>query len=446
MLNRLRFAGLRVAVLKRLRNRRFWRDSGLLMLANVIVLVLGLVRTPAMTWLLPKEQVGMMGVVAAWVPFLQLLSLSGLDTASYHYVAKGQPWAFRVNLSYRLRWSLLSAVGFLAVAAYWWWRSEIPLAWMFIITGLSSPVTLGLTACGGMLGAQENFIGLFWYRLGESLTDFVGFVPILFSMWFVNQAVTFYGANLAATAVMQISVSVWLVRQLHQSKTPVVPIEDTREMIRYGKHQTLISSIGVVQSRTDALLISTFFPLTTMADYSIAQLVYAQFKRLWTVYYGVRYPPIVRYPLARRQRRVIIEMSIVGVAFVLLGLIMGASLWFIIPVILPQDYVSSLPFINWLIATFVIGVPGYFAEMYFRTRQDERTQYLLRGIAAVSGILFPVLFLFFWQVKGVIIGRFVASFVLSALGLLLFWRDKGKSDPSFVAHSININTDEENIP
>ncbi len=423
MLNRFRFAGLRVAVLKRLRNRRFWRDSGLLMLANVIVLGLGVIRTPAMTWLLPKEQVGMMGVVAAWLPFLQLLSLSGLDSASYHYVAKGQPWAFVINLAYRLRWSLLSAAGFLAGAAYWWWQGEIPLAWMFVIAGVSYPVTIGLSACSGMLGAQENFVGLFWYRLGESITDFVGFVPLLLSTWLVNQVVTFYGANQVATAVMQVGVSVWIVRQLRRSQTPSLPPEDAHEMVRYGKHLTVMNSIGVAQTRVDALLIGSFLPLSIMADYSIALLVNEQLKRLWNIYFMVRYPPLVRMPLTRRRRRLLLEGIIIWLGFIALGLILAIAAHWLIPVLLPATYTSSLGYINWLIVAFIASVPGIFAELYYRSVQDEKRLYWLRGITAFVSVTLSIVLLKPLGVFGVLLARLSSSITLSVIGIFLFWYD-----------------------
>lgn len=420
------FAQLWGSVQKRLRNRQFWRASGLLMLANVIVLALGLIRTPAMTWLLPKEQVGMMGVVATWLPFVQLLSLSGLDSASYHFVAKGQPWAFRVNIHTRLRWSLLSTAVLLAGAAYWWWQDDVLLAWMFVVAGSSFPVTVGLTAAGGMLGAQENFKGLFWYRLGESITDFAGFIPLLTSVWLVSQVVTFYAANQVATAVMMIGVTWWLLRQLHRSLAPAISAEDTREIVQYGKHLTLIGSISVVQSRTDALLISTLFPLTTMADYSVALLISEQVRRLWGIYVTMRYPPLVRLPLRRRRRRLVIEGSIVWSAFIVLGIILAFAAHWLIPIFLPPIYVSSLGYVNWLIATVLIGLPGGIAEMYFRMAQSERHQYIMRTVAAVIGVAAPVTILLAFDTGayGVVAGRFISNLCFSILGVFLFWRYK----------------------
>jgi O-antigen/teichoic acid export membrane protein len=408
----------------RLSNRRFWRDSSLLLSANLIVTALGLVRTPVMTWVLPKDEIGMLGVVASWVPFLQLISMSGADSAMYHYMSKGQPWAFIVNLFYRLRWSLLSSAGFLIGAVFWAWKGNGPLAWMFLITAITYPMTIGMGASAGMLGAQERFKGLFWYRIWEMLTDFTGFIPLALSAWWVSKVVTFYAANQFATAVFQAGVSFFLAWQLKKLGTPRMPKADETEMLRYGKHLTAITGIGALQARTDALLVGAFLPLETMADYVIALLVYEQLKRIWSIYLSVRYPPLVRMPLQQRQQKILMEGAIVWLGFTGMGLALAFVVHWLIPIILPPEYSHTPFYIDWLIAVFVIGVPGYFSEVYFRTCQNERRQYVLRITAAIVGVILPAVFISIWQVRGVLLGRFLASLVLSALGIVLFIKEK----------------------
>jgi len=421
--------------MRRLRNRRFWRDSGLLMLANVIVMALGLVRVPILTHILSKDEVGMLGVVASVLPFLQLLSLPGLDGATYHYVAKGYPAALRVNVTTRLRWSILSTLGFLVGGACWLWAGDTTLAGLFTIAALTYPVTTGLTTVAGVLGAREDFGRLFWYRIGEALTRYAGLAVLLLLPALSTQVLWFSLANKVALAALQVGIAGWLINQLRREATPPMPPTERREMVRYGKHLTVLNSISTVQTRIDALLVGWLLPLSVMADYSIAQLVYTQFKQLWTVYYAVRYPPLVRLPLARRRRRLVLEMGVVWAGFVLFGLAVGAGLWVLVPVILPPEYGTSLPFMSWLLAAFVVSVPGFFAEMYFRTRQDERSQYLLRGAAAVSGVALPALFILIWQANGVVVGRFLASLLLSVVGVFLFLKDRGESDASPVLGS-----------
>ncbi|MBN1977603.1 MAG: oligosaccharide flippase family protein [Anaerolineae bacterium] len=411
------------SVRRRLLNRRFWRDTGLLMLANVIVMVLGLIRVPVVTRILSKDEVGMMGVVASILPFLQLLSLSGLDGATYHYVAKGYPAALQVNVSTRLRWSMLSTIGFLIGGVYWLLAGKLILAGLFTIAALTYPVTTGLTTVAGVLSAQERFVHLFWYRIGEALTRYVGFGLLLLLPVSSIRVLWFSLGDSVALAALQVGVAIWLINRLHQTKSSPMPPPEQREMIRYGKHLTALNSISTIQTKADGFLVGWFLPFGVMADYTIADLVYTQFKNLWAIYYAVRYPPLVRLPLARRRRRMILEMAVIWLAFILLGLAAGTGLWVLVPAILPSEYRSSLPFIGWLLAAFAVSIPGFFVETYFRTRQDERSQYALRGVAAICGVLFPLIFMLFWQGYGVVVGRFVAGSVLSIAGAYLFVQD-----------------------
>jgi O-antigen/teichoic acid export membrane protein len=413
---------LRQSIMSRLKNRRFWRDSGLLMAANIIVTALGIVRTPVMTWVLPKDEIGMMGVVASWLPFLQLLSMPGMDSAAYHYVAKGQPSAFLINLYYRLRMSVFSTAAFFCGAVYWAWKGDSPLAWMFFITAISYPVTIGMTASAGMLSAQQKFTGLFWYRIWEMLTDFTGFIPLAFSAWWVSKVVTFYGANQIATAVFQAGVSFYLAWQLKKHKIPRMLDEDKREMLRYGKHLTTIGGIGVLQARTDALLVGAFTPLETMADYSIALLIYEQLKRLWSIYVTIRYPVLVRLPEKHRYSKMVAEGFFVIICLAITAAMISLTAHWLLPVILPSSYANSLPYMDWLLASFVIGVPGFMAEVFFRTQQDEKRQYILRMVSACVGVILPACLVYFNGAYGVAIGRFLGSFTLSFVGITLIFR------------------------
>lgn len=315
-----RFPGV-TSALSVLSDRSFWRGSGLLLLAGIVGGALTLVRVPLMTWLLPKNEVGMISVVASWLPFLQLLSLSGLDTASYHYVAKGKLWAYMVGIVHRLRWSLLSVVGFLVGAIYWWWRGDALLAQIFVIAALTYPVVAGLTACGSILGARQDFHKLFWYRLGESLCTFAGFVPLGLSIVWQNRVSTYYLSNQVVLGLMHVVVCLYLVRQFSQEKSPRIEPNETHGLVRYGKHLTFLNGISVVQSQADALIVGTLMPVEIMADYSIALIIQQQIKRLWGIYVSVRYPPLVRMPVVQRRRQILWEGVVVWLCLIAAGLV-----------------------------------------------------------------------------------------------------------------------------
>lgn len=416
-------AALRTLIRTKLHNRQFLRNSGTLMLANILVTGLALIRTPTMAWLLPKEDVGMISVVGAWLAFILLLSLPGLDSAAYHYVAKGARWAFAVNVAYKVRWSLLSTVAFWMGAGYWWWRGEATLALLFVIAGLFCPVLLGLSACSGTLAAREKFGALFWYRIAESLTDFTGLIPLLLSVWWINRGITFYTTNQLATALMLIIVAWWLFKQLPSEERQAPDKHLEQEMVRYGQHLTLIGALSVAQSQVDSLLVSAFLPLTVMADYAIANMVSNQFKTLWNVYLSVRYPVFVRMERLRRRQRMLREGIVVWLGFVGAGILLFFMAYWFIPLLLPASYVSSLPYIGWLLVAFLTLLPGAFVEIYFRTEQNQRQQYILRSVSAVAGVLLPALLISTWGGTGVAVGRVLAGLIFSVISLLSFWRN-----------------------
>lgn len=425
MTRRLNLVTVLPAIRRRLHNHRFWRDSGLLMLANVIAVGAGVIKTPATTWLLTKEEVGMIGVVTAWSAFLVFLSWpSSLHASTYHYVAKGYPSAFLVYLKQQSQASLLSVVGYLICAAYWgYWQGNPVLASLFVIGGVLYPFTDMLSASAGMLGAQEKFVELFWYRIGRTLSRFTGFIFLIASVWWFNPATTFYATNQTVMGAFQLGVVIWLVWQLRRMQVAPMPSEDRREMLRYGKHQTGVTVISVIQSRMDQLLVSVFMPLAVIADYSIGLLVYTQLKQIWQIYVGVRYPQLVRLPVQKRRWRIVAEGGILWLGILAFALILSLAAYWLIDILLPASYASSLGYIILLLATFVVGVPGFLAEVYFRTQQDERRQYILRGTAAILSVVLPTLLIMPLGAYGVVIGRFIGNIGLSLTGAWLFWNE-----------------------
>lgn len=413
-------------LIRKLKTSTLIASGSLLLLANAIVVALGLIRTPLVTWVMPKNEVGMIGVVAAWFPFVQLLSMTGLDTAAYHYSAKGQLDAFRVNLRVRLRWSLLSSAVLLLGGLYWLYAEQPLLTWMFIIAGLSYPVTAGLSANAGFLSSQEKFKSLFWYRIFESLTDFAGFIPLAFSIWLVSKVSTFYAANQLATAMMMIWVSIKLLRTIRNRNTIPLAKNEEDKLVGYGKHLTVINSFSVVQGRSDAVIVSIFLPLATVADFSIALVVQEQIRRLWNIYISLRYPGLARLDTSIRARNFFFEGLLVWIAFIFIGLGLFLLSFWLIPVILPASYTNSLGYLAILIAAGIIGMPGGLSEIYFRTYETTRPQYVMRSISATIGIFAPLALVVPFGAYGAAGGHLLANLALSITGLALaFLHAKG---------------------
>lgn len=405
----------------------FWsltRSSGILFLANILVLLLGLIRTPLITWLIPKEQVGMIGVVSSWLPIVLLVSMSGIDSAAYHYLTKGYPRAFITGVIYRFRWSLLGGLVFIIGAIYWFSQAEIVLGWMFVIAGITFPFTYAMTAAPGYFGAKGSFKSLFWYRIGESVTDFFGFIPLLLSLVWLTQGITFYLTNQIASLVLQVGSTIWIIRNILGGSPPEFPEESRKGMVQFGKHQNTLIGISVLQSRLDAWLVGMSQSLTTMADYSIALIVQEQLRKLWGIYSTIRYPVLVKMSFAARKIQMVKEGMLVFLGMSAAGILIVILSYWLIPLLLPESYALSIEYIPVLIAAVLVGVPGGISEMFFKMNEDSKSQYKMRVFGAVFGIVAPLIFLSKFGALGVAYGRLIANLLFSVVGIILLMQSK----------------------
>jgi len=243
----------------------------------------------------------------------------------------------------------------------------------------------------------------------------------LLSFWWGSRVITFYAVNQICLSVLQIGVTAWLLWRLKQTNAPPVSAQDRREIMRYGKHLTGVAGISTVQSNVDRLFVSALFPLTTMADYSIAVAVQTQFKQIVSIYISMRYPPLARMPVLTRRRRMLLEGGVIWLGFLGLGVITALLAHWLVPLIFPPSYASSLVYIDWLIAITVIGTPGGLVEFFFRTEQNARQQYIMRATSAVLTIILPLILVYHWGVYGILSGRSIAILLFSIVGLWLFF-------------------------
>ena len=110
--------------------------------------------------------------------------------------------------------------------------------------------------------------------------------------------------------------------------------------------------------------------------------------------------------------------------FIILGILVSLLARWLIPIILPANYSTSIIFIYLLIAAVIIGVPGRVAETYYRTQQNERRLYMMQVIGAIVGVIIPVSLVLRWGAIGAAYGNIVTSIIISIVGIVLFSLDR----------------------
>lgn len=161
-------------------------------------------------------------------------------------------------------------------------------------------------------------------------------------------------------------------------------------------------------------------PLTAVADYALAQIVYTQFKGLWSIYYTVRFPHFVNMRDELRRRRFITEISILTGGFILLALLVGWVYSLSIGILFPSEYVGSVRYVYWTCLIFAAGTPGYGAETYFRSTANQSAQRTLRLTASFATVIVSLSLVYWLSDLGILIGRLSSNLILSMVGIWLF--------------------------
>lgn len=401
------------------------RGGMLLLVGNGLIFALGLIRLPVVTWLLPREQLGMIGVVTAWVPFVQLVSMPGLDSAAYFYMAKSKADALFLNLRARSKWVLAGASVFLIPAGWYWFQNEensSTIATLFIIAAVTFPAIFGFTVSASWVGATERFKGLLTYRLIQAVSKYFGVVPLLFFTILPTSVIWFFAANQIGLAILLTGFLLWTIFQIRKHPSEMMGDSEKDHMVTYGRQQTGLSVLSVVQNRFDVLLVSWFMPLAVVADYLLAQIVYSQVKGLWSVYYTIRFPHLVNMEDEFRRKRLITEISILTFMFAGFALAVGLVYGLAIGWVFPQEYEGSTKYVYWLCFIFSVGVPGFGAETYFRSTTNQSAQSTMRLVAALTNVVVSISLVWWWSDIGILIGRLSSNIALSITGTILFFK------------------------
>lgn len=400
------------------------KNTGILLIANVIVLIIGFAINIILARNLSKESFGLIKYVFSIVPFVAILSLPGINSSVFQYVAKGYEYSLIDGVKKRLKWSMASAVVMLLFALGLWFHNKNQiLIWLILISLIFFPFTQVFPIIANFWAAKKQFLQLAFWKIGEKLTGIIGAVLgiWLFSKYKELAVVGFQNLFLAALS----SVCLFLIIKGIMKSYPksILTTDTRRSFYSFGKHMTAIGAIGTIQNRFGSILIGSFLPFSSLADYSIGLLFYEQQKQLWLTYTQVSYPRLVNLDIMQRRSQLIREAKLVMTLFVLIVIGIGAILTFLTPKLFSNQYLSSIPYIWLLLIAFVSLVPGGFAEIYFRTKEQKKELYIIRIIGAVAGIIFPVIFLLHWQALGVALGKIFANLMYSITGVYLFFKD-----------------------
>lgn len=192
---------------------------------------------------------------------LQIFLCNGMNAAVAQATGRGDTNAFLAVVRFRLRWMPLFACAAGSVALYYAIRHEYALSLSLLVIAVLHPVTAALNTYQSYLQGMKQF--------GRSAV-FSSFTQLAVTCAML--------AALLATKSLVIIVVAYAVTNILLNVifflTVRAPVPDGKrtDVVRYGKHLTVIDSMGTITQQLDQLLLFYLWGPAVLAYYAIAQL------------------------------------------------------------------------------------------------------------------------------------------------------------------------------
>ncbi|HPL95320.1 MAG TPA: oligosaccharide flippase family protein [bacterium] len=338
----------------------FW-----LTVAQIISAASGFILAIAFANLLPKETYGTYKYILSVLSILTIPTLAGINTAVLRAAARNEDGTLKLALKTRISWGILSALGCLIVAGYYYWQNNNVLMFVFLIAGLFLPFMDSVTVFDAYLQGKKRFDKTTKYN---AVIKILATLAMLISLFFTHNIFLILLNYLFFYTFGR--VFFLLVTFKKYVGNNVIDVT----AINYGKHLTIISVLANLVTQLDGLLMWHYLDATALAIYAMALAPVNQLRSLFKSVVTISMPKIseqnkeiIKKTLPLKIIKAILILIIPIVIFVIL-------MPYIYKIFFPQ-YLESVRYAQYLTLVLIL-FPERFLSIGTLLHAEKKLVYL----------------------------------------------------------------------
>ncbi|MBR9705588.1 oligosaccharide flippase family protein [Candidatus Pacearchaeota archaeon] len=219
--------------------------------------------------LIPKEVYGTYKYVLSMAGVLSILSLSGMDSAVMHAVARGYEGSFLPAIKSKISWGLLSTLSSLGLGGYYYFNNNLTLAFSFFLIATFLPFFNTLVIYNSFLQGKKRFDLLSKYKM---ISQIIAVSLLILVLFLTKNLFLILFVYFASWTILRFVFLKKTIKKFPPNK------EIDPETISYGKHSSLIDIIATITTSLDGLLIFHYLGPIELAIYSFALAPILQIK------------------------------------------------------------------------------------------------------------------------------------------------------------------------
>lgn len=397
----------------------FFNKVPVIFISSIVTTIASFVLVWAFTNFSDKAIYGQFSYITSIFGILSLFCLPGMNTAIIQGISKGENGIFKKGTFLKIKYGIFGTV--VAIIITILFKKEPDQIKYLILLSFIFPLVYSLDTASAYLNGVQRFKSMAILNIiaiGIPIT-FTGLIIFLFPQKLFLILLTYF----CATALINL-ISIAYINKKYISKNNYNP-----KLLTFGKHLSIITVLGNLQSYLDKVIVGTFFSFTQLAVFSVGKLFQKFMKMLWGIFYQIELPKLSRISGGSSLQAFNVTKRLVRFGIILfagLGIVIILLIPFIIKVFFTKDYSESCFYAQLFVVASIIGIPGGIYELLMRSSDDMTKQiYIFRVSFSVLELILLCLFPIFFGLLGVIYAQICARIFSSTFsGYLCYQRFK----------------------
>ncbi len=395
-------------------NQKFLNDlkSNIPLLKNIayvsalrgLQIVLALASTYFVVRALSKESFGEYHFILSCIGILTVFSLKGMNDSIMQAVARGFLGTYRKAIPISLLFNSIGSM-ILLMLAFWYFRQDhIPLAYGFMISAFIFPFTHGLLQWNSIHIGNEKF-GSYLKHNGLALIVMYFFIITGVLIWPGNIAVPLFFV-LLIPALQNVIMTYINCKSISVDAS----VEDGN--ILYGIKTSFYSTINVIATYSDKLLVFYFLSPTALATFVAAERIADLFRNVAQDLSAVLGPKFAKseHYTSELDKYLKSFVFIYGAAIVLFAFLFLPTL---VILLFGENYSDSIPYAQALLCAVAIGNMSTLQFRFIRSRIDISSFRSILIYTSLGRIIASIILIPVFGILGAVISAFIYRILLT---------------------------------
>lgn len=387
----------------------FWWFSG-----KIIILLTSLLVMIVCARMISKETFGAYQYINSIISILAVFSLPGLDTALVRIIARGSEKIFLPSAKAKLRWGFILTIFCFVFAGWYFLNQNRVFGFSFLIVGILYPFINAFNIFSAFWQGKKRF---------DIQAKYQVFLKILSSLTLIA-AIFFFNDLISIIFIYSFSLLIFgalffllTLKKINKTTVQKVNNNEINEVISYGKHLTLISSIGYFSSNLDKIIIWRILGPISLAIYVFAQL---PIQKIYEIM------PIIPLTLPKLSEKNIkeIKKGLLKRFFKLFLIFIPIIIFllFLIPtaykIFFPR-YSESAIYCQFLTVALIFA-PFQLLSTSLLAAMKKKSLYIISFATSLLQIFLLLIFAPLWKIWGIILANFISQLLGNILTLYFF--------------------------